>query len=352
MKLSELAMKVCGKLVPAENGDIEINGVAALRDADKGHISFLANRKYTPQLAETKASAVLVGPEFANDTPENTTFVVVESADKAFAEIVPMFVAPPLVRKPGIHPTAVIGVDVQLGADVYVGPYAVIGDGAKLGARCVIEAHVFVGEYCQLGDDVHIYPMASIRERCKLGNRVTVHNGTVIGGDGFGYTTKVNPDGTINVEKIDQLGIVELCDDVEIGCNTTIDRARFGVTRIGNSTKIDNLVQIGHNVQTGAYCGIVSHVGISGSTHLGNGVMLWGQVGVAGHLNIGDRAEVLAKSGVSKDLAPNGRYFGAPAVDAREGMKVVMVPKQVDRLKKEVEELKAKIKELEEKLKQ
>jgi UDP-3-O-[3-hydroxymyristoyl] glucosamine N-acyltransferase len=351
MKLSELAEFVNGKLVPQENGNLEIKGVAALRDADSDDLSFLTNLRYTSQVGTTKACAVLVSPDFSGELHNNTTLVVVDSPEKAFAKVLPLFVAPPLTFKPGIHPTAVIGVDVEIGPDVYIGPYAVIGDGVKIGARCIIEAHVVVGEKCVLGDDVRLCPMVSVRERCRFGNRVTIHNGTVVGSDGFGYSTSVNPDGSIKVEKIPQLGIVDICDDVEVGSNTSIDRARFGVTRIGTSTKIDNLVQIGHNVKIGSYCGVVSQCGISGSTHLGNGVMLWGQVGVAGHLNIGDRAEVLARSGVSKDLAPNGRYFGAPAVEAREGMKLVMMPKQIERLKAEIESLKATIKELEERLK-
>ena len=351
MNLKEIAEFVNGSLVPPEKGNIEIKGVAALRDADKDDLSFLTNLKYTPQVGTTNAAAVLVSPEFKGDVHNDTALIIVDSPDKAFAKVLPMFVPPPLTYKPGIHPTAVIGVDVEMGPDVYVGPYAVIGDGVKMGARCVIEAHVVIGEKCQLGDDVHLCPMVSVRERCKFGNRITIHNGTVVGRDGFGYSTSINPDGSVKVEKIPQLGIVEICDDVEVGSNTSIDRARFGVTRLGSSTKIDNLVQIGHNVKIGSYCGVVSQCGISGSTHLGNGVMLWGQVGVAGHLNIGDRAEVLARSGVSKDLAANGRYFGAPAVDAREGMKLIMMPKQIDRMKSEIEALKAKIKELEERLK-
>lgn len=346
MKLSEIAKIVNGEILVANSTDIEITGVASLTDANKGDLSFLSNKRYSNQLATTHATAVFVDKEHNQEDYANTILIKVDSPDKAFALIAPNFTIKPIIREPGIHPTAVIGKDVEIADGVYIGPYAVICDGVKIGKNTVIEAHVVVGDFCTIGESVHLYPMVSIREYCKLGNRVAIHNGTVLGGDGFGYTTEIMPDGTVKVEKIPQLGIVEICDDVEIGCNTTIDRARFGVTRIGNHTKIDNLVQIGHNVQTGAYCGIVSHVGISGSTRLGNGVMLWGQVGVAGHLKIGDRAEVLAQSGVSKDLAPGGVYFGAPAVDRREALKQMHLPKIVERLTKQVEELKNEIKNL------
>ena len=226
-----------------------------------------------------------------------------------------------------------------------------IGPGAAIGDRCVIEAHAVVADEAVLGEECHLYPMVSIRERCRLGNRVTIHNGTVIGADGFGYNTKVGPDG-IRVEKIPQLGNVEIGDDVEIGANATIDRARFGSTVIGPHTKIDNLVQIAHNVRTGPYCGIVAQVGIAGSTHLGTGVMIWGQAGLAGHLEIGDRVEILAHAGVAGDLKEPGSYLGSPAVTKREAIRQFHVPRAVENLKADVAALKAQLKSLEDKLAQ
>ncbi len=345
MKLSEVVKLVGGTLENA-SGDPDISGVASLRDALSGDISFLSNIKYAAHLSTTKATAVLVAPE--HDCQGVKAIVIrVASPDKAFAMIAPHFTPPEIVRKPGVHQTAVIGKDVKLGADVHIGPYAVIGDGTVIGDRCVIETHVSIGEECLIGSDSHFYPQCSIRERCKIGNRVIIYSGAVIGSDGYGYTTEVLPDGSVKVGKIPQVGIVELCDDVEIGANTTVDRARFGVTRIGRMTKVDNLVQIGHNVQIGEYCGIVAHVGISGSTHIGNGVMVWGQAGLAGHLNIGDRAEILAQSGVHRDIEAKGIYMGTPAVDRREAVRQYHLPKSVERLKEEVKELKAKIAELE-----
>lgn len=352
MRLSELAALVGGRLEGDAPPDAEITGVSSLHDALPGDVSFLANPKYAKQLASTKATAVLVREDCDLPPPEaGGALLRVESPDLAFAKAVPLFTKPAIVRSPGIHPSAVVDPTAKLGRDVYVGPLAVIGPGAAIGDRCVIEAHAVVADEVVLGEECHLYPMVSIRERCRLGNRVTIHNGTVIGADGFGYNTKVGPDG-IRVEKIPQLGNVEIGDDVEIGANATIDRARFGSTVIGPHTKIDNLVQIAHNVRTGPYCGIVAQVGIAGSTHLGTGVMIWGQAGLAGHLEIGDRVEILAHAGVAGDLKEPGQYLGSPAVPKREAIRQFHVPRAVENLKADVAALKAQLKSLEDKLAQ
>ena len=345
MKLSEIAARVGGS-IPPESGDVEISGVASLRDALPGDLSFLANPKYADQLPTTRASAALVARDCAPPSC-GAALVRVDSPDQAFAQIVPLFTPPPVAYAPGVHPSAVVGRGVSMGVGVHIGPHAVVGDGAVLGDRVVLCAHVVVGEGCVIGDDAVLYPLCSVRERCRIGRRVILHNGVVIGSDGYGYTTKVGADGAIAVTKIPQKGIVELGDDVEVGANTTIDRARFGVTKIGRMTKIDNLVQIAHNVQIGECCGIVSQVGIAGSTHIGDGVMIWGQAGLAGHLNIGDRVEILAKAGVHRDLAAKGIYLGSPAVDRREALRQFHLPKTVETLQKEVAALKAKLAELE-----
>lgn len=347
MKLSEL-LELVGGTAPGAGPDAEITGVSSLHDALPGDLSFLANPKYAKQLASTKATAVLVRADCDLPPPAaGGALVRVESPDLAFAKAVPFFTKPAIVRAPGVHPSAVVDPTARLGRDVHVGPLCAIGPGAVIGDRCVLEAHVVVDDEAVLGDDCHLYPMVSIRERCRLGNRVTVHNGTVIGADGFGYNTKVGPDG-IKVEKIPQLGNVVVGDDVEIGANAAIDRARFGSTVIGPHTKIDNLVQIGHNVRTGPYCGIVSQVGIAGSTHLGTGVMIWGQAGLAGHLEIGDRVEILAHAGVAGDLKEPGQYLGSPAMTKREAIRAFHVPRAVENLKAQVADLSARLKALEE----
>jgi len=339
MKLTELVKLVGGTCDNAP--DVEITGVASLRDAQPGDISFLANPKYAPQLATTKASAVLVN-ENTGGTGVSPVLINVNSPDSAFAQVVPHFIPPPPLRAPGIHPTAVIGEGVTLGEGVHIGANAVIGDGAKIGAHTIIGANVVIGESVAVGTLCHLHPLSTVRERCIIGDRVIIHNGAVIGSDGYGFTPKMTPDGKVVIEKIPQLGIVELCDDVEIGANTTIDRARFGVTKIGRMTKIDNLVQIAHNVRIGECCGIVANVGIAGSTHIGNRVMIWGQVGIAGHLDIADDVEILARSGLGKSITEKGIYFGAPALERREAMRLLHVPKRVENLEKEVANLKQK----------
>ncbi len=346
MKLADLLALVGGR-TDGPCPDAEITGVSSLHDALPGDVTFLANPKYAKQLATTRATAVLVREDCALPPPAaGGALLRVASPDLAFAKAVPLFTKPAIVREPGIHPSAVVDPTATIGRDVHIGPLAVIGPGAVIGDRCVIEAHAVVADEAVLGEGCHLYPMVSVRERCRLGRRVTAHNGAVIGSDGFGYNTKISPDGAISVEKIPQLGNVEVGDDVEIGANTTIDRARFGSTVIGPHTKIDNLVQIAHNVRTGPYCGIVSQVGIAGSTHLGAGVMLWGQVGLAGHLEIGDRVEVLAQSGVSSDLPQAGQYFGSPAVGKREAIRLLHVPRSVESLKAEVADLRRQLDEL------
>lgn len=337
--VGELA-RLVGGTVEGEDA-VEIRGVASLRDALPGDISFLSNPRYESQVASTQASAVLVRADWVG--AHTATLIRVENPDRAFAEVVPHFVLPPPQFEPGVHPTAIVGEGCVLGEGVHIGPYAVLGRGCRIGAGCVLEAHVVLGECVTLGEGTHLRPHVSVREGVRMGRNVSIHNGSVIGSDGFGYTITVDAQGAPVIEKVPQLGIVEIGDDVEIGANVTIDRARFGATKIGDHVKIDNLVQIAHNVQIGASSGVVAQVGISGSTHVGSGVMLWGQAGIAGHLDIGDGAVVLAQSGVSKNVPAGATVFGAPAQDRREAVKTLALPRVVERLQKKVEEMEKRI---------
>jgi len=235
-------------------------------------------------------------------------FIRVNDPGSAIAKIAQRFVGDEVRFKPGIHPTAIIGENVRLGNDVVVRPYVVIEDGASIGSNTVIYPHVYVGHSSELGTNCLIYANVSIRERIKIGNNVIIHNGAVIGSDGFGFTT-------INGvhHKIPQLGTVEVEDDVEIGANVTIDRARFDKTHIGKGTKIDNLVQIAHNVWIGERCVIVGQSGIAGSSRIGNNVVLAAQAGVDGHLEIGDNAVITGRAGVTKSIPSNAKVSGFPA---------------------------------------
>jgi UDP-3-O-[3-hydroxymyristoyl] glucosamine N-acyltransferase len=284
-----------------------ISGIAGIREAQKGDLSFIANPRYAAAAAVTKATAVVVAEDWGR--PCSATLIRVKNPDKAFAEAAYWFAPPPIIFKPGVHPTALVANNVTLGKDVHIGPYCVIEDEVKIGARTVICAACYLGHKSIIGEDCKFYPHVTIRESTKIGSRVIIHNSTVIGSDGFGYVQE----GAIR-KKIPQIGIVVIGDDVEIGANVTIDRARFGQTRIGNGVKIDNLVQIAHNVTIGDNSVIVAQVGISGSTSIGDRSILAGQVGIVGHLEIGSDVIVMAQSGVTKDLPSKAIVFGSPAI--------------------------------------
>ena len=330
------------------DADTLLSGIAGLNEAKTGDLSFLANPKYGPMLATTQASAVLVAEAREGIRPAQ---IVVANPDLAFAKLVTAFGPKPIHPAVGVHPTAVIGERVQLGANVRIGPQVVIGDDAVIGDGTVLYPQVVIGAQAQVGADCVLYAHASVRERCRLGSRVILQPGAVIGSDGFGYALQ---DGKHT--KIPQVGIVVVEDDVEIGANTTIDRARFGKTRIGAGTKIDNLVQIAHNVETGSHCIIVAQVGIAGSTRLGNYVTLGGQAGITGHIPIGDQASVTAQSGVSKSIPPKAIMRGSPAQEfkAFQAQEVHLrrlgtTQQTVKSLEQRVAELEALVKKLTEK---
>ncbi|MDD2597730.1 MAG: UDP-3-O-(3-hydroxymyristoyl)glucosamine N-acyltransferase [Kiritimatiellae bacterium] len=343
MNIGAIAKHIGGEL----SGDqgLEITGMANLAEALPGEIAFFRDAKYTRQLERTRASAVLVPTDWAGVCPAQAIIKVADPS-AAFMKVGELFAPPPVVRDPGIHPSAIIDASVTLGAGVHIGPYTVIEAGATIGDHCVIEAQVLIGQHVTMGAGCHIYPQVTVREGSLLGNRVILHTGVRIGSDGYGYNPKIGADGNITIEKIPQIGIVELGDDVEVGSNTTIDRARFGRTKIGNSVKIDNLVQIGHNVQVGDYSGIIAQAGIAGSAIIGSGCIIWSQAGVSGHLKIGDRAQLGPASGLAKDIPEGEFYLGLPAGPRRELAASMLLPRTVDKLKKRVAELEAKIKEL------
>ncbi len=342
--LLDLATLVGGTL---EQGDPTalVIGLNSLSEAAEGDISFLGNPRYAPQLRTTKASAVLVAQDFADELPHKGLIKVVNPT-LAFSAVIKFF--GPQVRPfvPGVHPTAVIADSARFDrSQVYVGPHTVIEDEVEMGPGSAIHAGAFVGFGVRLGEGCIVHANAVIKDHCVLGKRVTIHSGSIIGSDGFGYETVKGQH-----LKIEQVGIVQLDDDVEIGSCTTIDRARFGRTHIGAGTKIDNLVQIAHNVSTGRGCILVSQVGISGSTRLGNYVVMGGQVGVAGHLEIGDQVTFLAKSGVTKNVTDAGAYTGYPARPLIEGRRMMMYPGRVPELMDRVKELEKKLVELEKRL--
>ena len=332
LTLPELAQWVDGDIVRGGH-HVSVTGMAALDLAGPGDVSFLGNEKYHGQFALTQAAAVIV-PRGVTDGPEATALIAVDNPTLAFSVVVRHFAAASRRFAPGIHPMACVDPTVTLDpAQVCVQAGAVIMAGAAVGDGSTIGPNSVIGEDARIGRDCHIMANATVRERCVLGDRVILQPGAVIGADGYGYELV----GGRQV-KIDQVGIVEIGADVEVGANATIDRARFGKTVIGEGTKIDNLVQIGHNCVIGKHCLIVAFVGISGSTRLGNYVTMAGQAATVGHVTIGDHATLTGRAGVTRDLDGGQVYSGRPAKPFREDMKLRA---QVSRLPKLVERVKA-----------
>jgi UDP-3-O-[3-hydroxymyristoyl] glucosamine N-acyltransferase len=303
--LQELAALSGGELHGGDPSQ-KINGAAALSEAEQGEVTFYGDPRYLARLRKTRASAIFVPLDFS----EQTTAVQIRVANpsKAFEQVVLKLAPKPIQFLPGVHPTAVIDPTAKLGRDVSIQPHAVVEANAEIGDNTVIGAGTYVGHETVIGPACLIYPNVTIRERTRIGARVIIHGGAIIGADGFGFEFV---DG--RPAKIPQVGIVQIDNDVEIGANTTIDRARFGRTWIHEGVKIDNLVQIAHNVIIGKNSVIAAQTGISGSTRIGENVMMAGQVGVIGHLTIGDNTIIAAQSGISRDL-PGGAWFGSPAV--------------------------------------
>lgn len=310
MTLGEVAARTGGWVAP-EAATQEISGLASLDDANPGDLAFFGNPKYIKSLRKSRATAVLVPHGFGEEVPPVRIWV--DNPGVAFSELLPTFVPKAVVHSPGVHPSAVVDSGATLGEDVCVGPHVVIEFGAKIGARSVVGAGSYVGHGVQIGEECHIYPHVTIRERCTLANRVILHAGVVIGADGFGYEFR---DG--RHQKIPQTGIVQIEEDVEIGANSTVDRARFGRTWIRKGTKIDNLVQIAHNVTIGENSILCAQVGISGSTRVGNFVTMAGKAGINGHIEISDGAIITAMAGVTKSVPPKEVLSGVPARPMRE----------------------------------
>ena len=347
MTVRELTEKIGGTF--EGDGDAVLTRMASLAEAGDGDLSFLSNKRYADQVATTKAAAVIVSDDWRGASSAKA-LIRVANPDKAFSHAAPYLAPPPPVRMPGIHPTAVVSPEAKLGAGVHIGPFTVIEKGAEIGDGGVIEAQCFIGEDVKIGPMAHLYPGVKIRERVRIGAKFIAHCGVVIGGDGFGYSIDMPPGGLPVVEKIPQVGVVAIGDDVEIGCNTTIDRARFGETRIGSCVKIDNLVQIGHKVRIGNFTGVIAQAGIAGSTTVGNGVRIWAQAGLSGHLHIGDGAQVGPQCGVARDVAPGAYVIGTPEQSLRDVVAMQAAPKHILKLKSQIRELEAKIAKLEGKL--
>ena len=281
-----------------------LTGFQAADRAGVGDLTFAENRTFFERAERSAASAIIVDKSF---TSERKVLIRVFSARLAFAKVVPLFYPEP-GPPTGIHPSAIISDKAEVHPEACIGAHVIIGEGTTIGARTVLHGNNYVDEHCVIGEDCAIFHNVSLYPRTELGNRVRIHAGTIVGSDGFGY---VQEDG--KHLKVPQIGNVVIDDDVEIGANVTIDRGALGPTHIGAGTKVDNLVQIAHNVSTGENCLIVAQAGVAGSTKLGKSVTLAGQVGLAGHLRIGHNVTIAAQSGVMRDINDGEKWFGTPA---------------------------------------
>jgi UDP-3-O-[3-hydroxymyristoyl] glucosamine N-acyltransferase len=336
MKLSDLATALECEL--KGDGGIEIKGVAGMEHADSTQLTFLANPKYAHKVKQTRAAAVLV-----SELVEGLAAAQLISANPYldFARALALFYQPPRPR-PGIHSTASIAPSARIGENAAIGPYAVIGENAVLGRNAVLHPHVVVYEGAHIGDDFYAHSHAVVREFCRVGHRVTIQNGAVVGGDGFGFAKRA--DGTHH--KIVQSGITVIEDDVEIQTLTSIDRATVGETRVKRGAKVDSLVQVGHASVVGEDNIICAQTGLAGSSVLGKSVLLAGQVGVSGHLTIHDHAVVYAQSGIGGDVKAGAVMSGSPAFEAKEWLRAVTAFQKLPELLKTVRQLERRLKAL------
>lgn len=345
IRLSDIAQMVGGQLIG--EATVDIQACAGIDEAKEGDITFIAHDKYLAKAEQSKASAFLIPRSMTLDQARwpGKSFIKVDNPSYSFTQLLNHFIKDrPNIHPQGIDPTAIIAKDAVLGKNVAVGAYAIIESKAVIGDDTIVYAQSYIGHGTQIGRGCLIYPQVVIREHVNIGDRVIIHSSSVIGSDGYGYVTV---DG--KHVKIPQIGTVVVENDVEIGANVAIDRARFDKTVIGEGTKIDNLVHIAHNVIIGKHCLIVAQVGISGSSKLGNYVILAGQVGVVGHLTIGDGAIVTAQSGVSKSIKAGEQVFGSPCQPIKQAFRTNAHIQRLDQYVETIKDLKRRIEELEKK---
>ncbi|MBM3880006.1 MAG: UDP-3-O-(3-hydroxymyristoyl)glucosamine N-acyltransferase [Verrucomicrobia bacterium] len=326
--IAELAERLGGEVV----GDrtVQVSGLAPAERARPGDLTFAENEAYFARADQSAASAILVAGPFQS---ARKVLIRVPQARIAFAKVLPLFFPEPTFP-PGIHPTAVVAPTAQVDPTAHVGPYCVIGERVQIGARSVLEGANHIGQDCQIGESVRLFPQVTLYPQTQLGHRVRIHAGTVVGSDGFGYVVDQGQH-----RKIAHIGSVIVQDDVEIGANVAIDRGALGPTVIGRGTKIDNLVQIAHNVVTGEHCLLIGQAGIAGSTRLGDYVTLAGQVGLAGHLKIGHRVIVAAQSGVMHDIPDGEKWLGSPAQPNQQTKRQIVALQHLPELLRRVDAL-------------
>lgn len=333
--VAEIAQRVQGEV--SGDGSIELCGFAPADVARPGDLTFAENDDFFTRAQQSEASAILVSGDFSSETK---TLIRVKNARLAFAHVLPILF-PEKKFKPGVHGSSVVASSAVIHPTAHVGPHCVIHDNVRLAAGVVVQSGSHIAHDCALGDGTHLFSNVTLYPRTQIGKRVRIHAGSVIGSDGFGYVF----DSGIH-HKIPQVGNVVIHDDVEIGANVTVDRGALGSTEIGRGTKIDNLVQIAHNLKVGENCIIVAQSGLAGSTKIGNGTTIAAQVGVAGHLNIGDEVTIMARAGVMNDVPDGEVWLGAPARPHRRMKRQFIAVEQLPDLIKRVRELEKQVQAL------
>lgn len=346
MQLLFTAQQIADVLQGKVEGDpnIKVSNFSKIEEGKPGTLTFLANPKYTPYIYTTKASIVLVNNDFIPERPLTTTIIKVTNAYASLAILLDM-IEKMKPQKKGIEPMSFIAETVKYGSDLYVGSFAYIAENVSIGNNAKIHPQVYIGENCTIGDNVVLYPGVKIYAGCKIGNNCIIHSGVVIGSDGFGFAPEGN-----EYKKIPQMGVVIIEDDVEIGANTTIDRAVLDATIIRKGVKLDNLIQIAHNVEIGANTVMAAQVGVSGSTKIGEHCMFGGQVGLGGHITVGDNANIGAQAGIISNVDKDAQIIGSPAIPIKDFFRSsIIIPKlpamyrQIAQLEKEIQELKSKL---------
>jgi UDP-3-O-[3-hydroxymyristoyl] glucosamine N-acyltransferase len=329
---AEIAKLLGGEVLG--EASLMLRGFAPADRAQPGDLTFAENESYFARAEQSAASAIIID---GSATSSRKTLIRVPNARIAFAKVLPLFFPEPVLPA-GIHPSAVVSASARVDPTAHIGPHCIVGEKARIGPRSVLQGLNYVGADCLLGEDVNLFPNVTLYPRTEVGDRVRIHAGTVVGSDGFGYVL----DNGLH-RKVPQIGNVIICDDVELGANVTIDRGALGPTIVGKGTKVDNLVQIAHNVTVGENCIIVSQAGIAGSTKLGNYVILGGQVGLAGHLKIGNRVSVAAQSGVMNNIPDGEKWLWTPAQPDRQAKRQMIALQQLPELFRRVKDLEKKL---------
>lgn len=327
------------------NKDAKVHTFAKIEEGTEGAISFLSNPKYTHYLYNTKSSIVIVNEDLELGKDVDATLIRVKNAYESIAKLLQIYEASK-PKKTGVAPQAYIAPSAKLGNNCYVGPFAYVGEGAEIGDGCQIYPHAVIGDNVKVGTNCIFYPNTTIYQGCKIGNNVTIHAGSVIGADGFGFAPSAD-----GYDKIPQIGIVVIEDNVEIGANTCVDRSTMGATVIHKGVKLDNLVQVAHNVEIGENTVMSAQVGIAGSTKVGSWCMFGGQVGLAGHITIGDKTFLGAQSGVPGSLKGGEELIGTPPMNPRAYFKSQAIFRRLPDMYKDLNDAKKKIEELNEKIK-